>query len=367
MKELLEATHECRPDAGEQATIRTLYLITLLKALANVGRRLDPLLREHGLYRSQAATPYERIALGRYVSLIEQAAQRFDRPFLGLDMGTQFGLEELGPFHTLFKACANLDDALDCVMKFQMRWQTRSSMELVRGPQVSVLSYRIQEPGIWPRRQDAEFTLSGIVGLIKQLLTTQWAPVQVHFEHSTAGREQHLERFFKAPVRGHQGANQLVVLNSDLARPFPRAAGGQDIGFKRVLERHLLDLLGPENTTTRGLAMQARELIARRLGRTAVDCDSIAAALDLSSRSLRRRLVEEGSSFRSLLKEVRQAKAQNLLQACDMSLSAVAQDLGYSDQATFSRAFKEWTRVSPRRYSRRHDQPRASDVDDSTI
>lgn len=352
MKEPVPPVCGCSADAEGPATIRTLYLITLLNVLAEVGSRVDPLLREFGFHRMQATTPYERVALGRYVALLEQAAERFDRPFLGLDMGARFGLEELGPFHALFRAAGNLREVLDCFLKFQRRWQTHTLLELARGPETSTLSYRIQDPGIWPRRQDAEFTMAGFVLLTKQLARPRWSPVQVHFEHSIVGREKSLARFFGAPVLGNQAANQVVMFNQDLERPFYCATGGQDQRLHSVLECHLLALLGPEGAASQDIATQANEIIARRLGRGAVDCDSIAAALDLSSRSLRRRLAEEGTCFRNLLQEARQARAQALLQSLDLPLSAVAQGLGYSDQATFSRAFKEWTAVSPRRYSK---------------
>ncbi|HRO20951.1 helix-turn-helix domain-containing protein [Alcaligenes sp. RM2] len=73
----------------------------------------------------------------------------------------------------------------------------------------------------------------------------------------------------------------------------------------------------------------------------------------MSARSLPRRLMEEGASFHSASQTVRQERAQAMLQSADQPLSVVAEQLGYSDTVTFSRAFKEWTRASPRRFSRR--------------
>lgn len=337
---------------GGRATIRTLYLSALVNALSDQGHQVDALLREYGFYRTQTSTPYERVPLHRYVSLLEHAAQKFGRPDLGLEMGAQFGLEEMGPFHALFVAAGSLRATLDTFGLFQDRWQTNTLLDVTVQAETTTLSYRIQDRAIWPRSQDAEFTMAGMALMLKQLATPSWGPIEVHFEHSIVGREKTLERFFRAPVLGNQAANQLVMRNSDLDRQLSNNKGFQDNKLKSVLECHLLDLLGPEALPVRRTCDQAADVISRRLGRAPVDCDSIALVLNLSARSLRRRLMEEGSSFRHVLQDVRQARAQLLLQSADLPLSAVAEQLGYSDTATFSRAFKEWTQVSPRRFGK---------------
>lgn len=340
--------------AGDgQATIRLLFLTALINALPDGGTRIDSLLREHGLVRSQLAAPYERVPLHRYITLIEHAAQKFDRPYLGLEMGRLFDLAELGPFHALLRAAGNLRGALDYLVLFQSRFQTKTLLESEIGQEVTTYNYRIEDPKIWPRRQDAEFVITGIVTLIKQLTTPKWVPVQVRFEHSIAGRKKHLEQFFQAPVSGNAVTNQLVILNGNLDRPFPGAIPSEDSKLKAILECHLLDLMGPDIAPSRDIVSQTREIIPRWLGRTHVDCASVAAELNLSERSFRRHLKEEGTSFRSLLQEARQARALVMLESTDLHLAAAAEQLGYSDTATFSRAFKEWTGVSPRRFSKK--------------
>ena len=72
---------------------------------------------------------------------------------------------------------------------------------------------------------------------------------------------------------------------------------------------------------------------------------------------LRRRLTEEGTSFREVLQEARQERAKTMLSKSGMSLAVAAEQLGYSDTAAFSRAFKEWTGLSPGRFLRQDDPP----------
>jgi len=338
---------------GGLGTIRLLFLTALLDALADVGKRIDPLLREHGMFRNQLETPYDFVPLHRYVALIEQAAQKFERPWLGLEMGAVFGLAEMGPFYALLRASGTLRGALNYLVLFQSRLQSRTLFDSMIAPDTTTYSYRIEDEGIWPRLQDSEFAISGYVNLARQLTSPKWSPASVHFEHSISGREDRLAQYFRAPVLGNQMVNALVISNEDLDKPFAGAVPSEDMKLRNILEWHLLDLMGPGSTPSQSFVSLTRDIISRWLGRTHIDCATVGAELRLSERSLRRRLTEEGTSFRELLQEARKERAQTILSKPGISLVVAAEQLGYSDTAAFSRAFKEWTGASPGRFLRK--------------
>lgn len=341
------------PARGGFGTIRLLFLTALLDALADLGKRIDPLLREHGMFRSQLDTPYDVVPLHRYVALVEHAADKFQRPYLGLEMGAAFGLAELGPFYALLRASGNLRGALDSLVRFQSRLQSRTLFESRIDPETTTYFYRIEDERVWPRMQDSEFAIGGYANLIRQLTSSKWAPVAVHFEHSIVGREDRLAHYFHAPVLGNQMANALVIGNEDLDKAFVSAVPSEDSKLRTILEWHLLDLMGPASAPSESFVSLARDIISRWLGRTHIDCATVAAELKLSERSLRRRLTEEKTSFRELLQEARKERAQTILSKPGISLAVAAEQLGYSDTAAFSRAFKEWTGVSPGQFPRK--------------
>jgi AraC-like DNA-binding protein len=70
--------------------------------------------------------------------------------------------------------------------------------------------------------------------------------------------------------------------------------------------------------------------------------------LRISRRSFQRRLQHDGLAFEALLQSTLARKARHLLSQRAMTIAEIAQTLGYSDQAHFSRAFKSWTGMSPR-------------------
>ena len=78
----------------------------------------------------------------------------------------------------------------------------------------------------------------------------------------------------------------------------------------------------------------------------------LATALHLTERTLQRRLAAEGTRFSVLLKQVRIERAQELLRRDYIMFDDIADRLGFQDAITFSRAFKEWTGISPREFRR---------------
>lgn len=76
----------------------------------------------------------------------------------------------------------------------------------------------------------------------------------------------------------------------------------------------------------------------------------VVAATGMSSRTFQRQLKEEGASFSDLLADVRRSETLKRLKERNVTIAAIATDLGYSDQATFTRAFRRWTGVPPSRF-----------------
>jgi len=76
----------------------------------------------------------------------------------------------------------------------------------------------------------------------------------------------------------------------------------------------------------------------------------VVAAAGTSARTFQRQLGKEGISFSDLLAEIRRSETLKRLKEENLTIAAIATDLGYSDHATFTRAFRRWTGVSPSQF-----------------
>jgi AraC-like DNA-binding protein len=333
------------------STIRANLLGPILDALTARGHDTSPLLRKHSLPSVQPIDPYQLISLARYVAFFEQAAAVLGDPYLGLRLGRAFQPNLLGPLGFMFQAAADLRHALEHLSAYVSVWQSGTHLELVCGANTAAFVYQIDDPMLRPRRQDAEYSMASLCSLIRNRLGDKWAPLEVHFEHAASPACHRADRVyaqaFHAPVYFGQNLNRLVLCPADLLR----AGAASDRSMLPFMERHLRDL-ARESREADSLSGQVNHQIARRLGLGPITLPAIAAELGLPQRSLQRRLEEEGTSFRSLVRQQRRSIAEALIGNQETSVTAVAHTVGYAETAVLSRAFKSWTGASPRTYAR---------------
>ncbi|MBD9416106.1 AraC family transcriptional regulator [Pseudomonas sp. PDM16] len=257
--------------------------------------------------------------------------------------------------------------------------------------------YQLNSYGIWGFALLASPTYGAAARLGLRYLDLTYAFHGMHLEEH--GEEVHLlldDRDIPQELRGFllerdlSGMLQVMrelfgdeppLLRMELRLPMPDDASVylNELGllplFERaenrfVFPRHLLDLplagahpqaaqlceeqcqrLLAKRTLCGGLAGRIRGLLVERPGRLP-DMEQVATSLNMSSRTLRRRLDDEGSNFRLLLDEVRQALAEELLATGGLTLEEIAERLGYGETSNFIHAFKRWKGVAPRQFQR---------------
>jgi AraC-like DNA-binding protein len=323
--------------------IRANLLEPILDALH--GHDTTALLRDYGLPQPPI-DPYQLVPLAKYVSLFEHAAQLLEDPCLGLKLGHDFRPDLLGPLGFLFQASVNLRQALHQLTSWLSVWQSATRVELIAGETTADYIYQIGDASIRPRRQDAEYSLAALCSLIRNFLGCQWSPLEVHFEHASNMRRAY-EHSFHAPVFFGQSVNRIVLRGGDLNR----AGIASDRSMMPFMERHLHDL-AEESREPETLASQVNYLIARRMGAGPLTVSSVAQELGLSARSFQRRLAEERTNFRSLVRDQRRTLAESLMKDRSATVTDVAHTVGYAETAVLSRAFKVWTGASPRAFAR---------------
>lgn len=150
-------------------------------------------------------------------------------------------------------------------------------------------------------------------------------------------------------VRVTQG-DALVVSFSheDVTRPFLSANDEMWAIFEPELRRRLADMAASATFTDR---TQAVLLEAIPSGQVAMD--QVASRLSVSSRTLHRRLREEGTSFKELLRDTRESLARHYLGRTHITSSEIAYLLGFDEPTSFFRAFRSWTGMSPESLRRR--------------
>lgn len=238
-----------------------------------------------------------------------------------------------------------LGEALRILAKGFPILQSNSSVTLEITGDEAHIAYRVLDPGIWPRRADAELTLGLIHGICDRYGVSRDAIRDMCFEHQPDRDLRALAQHLGRTPRFGQDENRITLSAlalSNTRRPHDEPQGDALTCAKR------LDQALTELRRQTPVSQRVHALILSQLDRGLVNQTHIAAQLGMSERSLRRALATEGQPFNAILEESRRAYGFALLVRSNRLFGEIALLLGYSDQTAFSRAFSRWYGASPR-------------------
>jgi len=180
---------------------------------------------------------------------------------------------------------------------------------------------------------------------LRRRLGRHEAPIEIHLRHHEATDAAEYARVFQAPVRFDRPHNAVVIrrelLDAPVASANPDAFSVFDLQAARLLKE-----LSRQDTTTE----RVTRLVLQRIGQEDIGVDCVAPALDMSVSTLRRRLVEEGATYRTIVDELRRRLALQYVTDRRIAIGEIAFLLGFSTQSAFGTAFRRWMGASPLEY-----------------
>jgi AraC-like DNA-binding protein len=317
------------------------YAAHLVEVSSRFGVEADELLGPLGLEVGALLDPATRLDAEQIVSLIERARMLTGEPGLGVYLGLAMRASWHGYLGFAVLTAKDVGDALRMGERYVATRTTALAFKLTVEHGEAAVS--VQESAAFGSARDVVL-LAVLLGFasIGQALTGKELEGRVElalprpdwFERLT--REvPRLER-----VRWGCGAHRLVFDAGLLQMPFQLADPTAQKLAADQCEKELAAL-----DVSSGFSARVRE---RVLGEAGVnEVDAVAKALAVSTRTLKRRLAAEGTSYSELLEAERRARAEHLLKNTTRSVKEIAAALGYADTAAFSHAYTRWTGKSP--------------------
>ena len=241
----------------------------------------------------------------------------------------------------LCRSCATVGDALAQWVRYLGILDDAVEVGLVEEGERTAL--RVLRDAEAPAPASHELCFALVARRAREMAGDRFRIAQVAFAHRI-GDVSAYERFFDAPVIAGAAHTELV---------FPRDVLGVPL---TTADPNLLDVLLP--TAEHALAKPrgappfldgVRRAVRRGMVEGNGQLDDVARRLGLSTRSLQRRLREEGTSFQAVRDETRQSLADRYLNE-DLSMAEISFLLGFSAPSAFFRAFKRWTGSTPLEY-----------------
>jgi AraC-like DNA-binding protein len=333
------------------AMSRPTAIATLARTAIDAARasnvseaRIDVVLAGLELDRAQLAEHDARIAVSDLLRLWELLADESGDEFFGLHAGEK--IVSARTIHLVGYAARNSSTIGECyrhTVRFAALTNESSEIAIrIEQARASVICGPMPGYPVWPRVY-AEMAMAAYFSTGQRWADVAIRPHLVCFQHAKPADVSEYERLFDCPLQFGAPKNRLVLPASALDLPFKVV----DPDLLSYFEEKAAELLADASSTS--IEQRVRAEISRTLaeGPTLTD---VAKRLALSSRTLQRRLADEGLQFATIVDDVRRIEALRLMSARTAEIAVVAFRIGYRDLDAFRTAFQRWTGKTPRAY-----------------
>ncbi len=264
-------------------------------------------------------------------------------------VGQEMKIDDYGVLGLSWRTCSKAGEIFERCERYFFMLSNTYVFKVIRGEEFSQiqLNRKAYRRGV---ALSNEATFSATVVVLQAMTETNIGPVQVAFQH---GPPQDLSSYttgFKCPILFNQPENVITYTTTDLDT---RTAKADESINRFLVERVAEETKGMEISPGK-IAMDVAQLIKNALPGGIPGIEQVGEQMGMSSRTLTRRLSENGVTFRDLIKQTQEDIARDLLLKTPQTVGEIAFQAGFSEQSAFSRAFKRWTGQSPAEFRKVH-------------
>ena len=287
------------------------------------------------------ANPDIRLPTATLAALAHQASTLGNCPHFGLLVGDRARLSSFGSIGSLMRHSARVVDALRTfVLKFHIHdWGGAPVLARIEGSTV-ILGYSVFRLSPITIRYPYDAATGILFQTLRDLCGPEFRPSAIAFAYPRPPDIDYYRSYFGCKLVFDAPLTGVLFDEAWLAKPLAHA---QPNALRDLVTLVTREAARQETAFSRRVELAIQQML---LGGTATE-PAIASLLNISERTMRRRLGHEGEQFRSLLGERRFELAQQLLRNTNLSIADIASTLQYKDANAFSRAFRIWANQSP--------------------
>ena len=314
--------------------IRGACLTDYVEVAHSVG--LDPyrMVEAVGLPSASLKDPDLKISLPAFIRLLEASAKAASIDNFGLRLSERRLLSNLGPVGLMAREQPTVRKAMEALAHYIGLHSDGIILRLEDQDDLVVISPVVSAQRGVPMRQATELSVGVVFRTLQISLGGAWKPQVVSFTHGPPrNRDVHL-KIFGSRVEFGQGSNAIVCRARDLQKPIPTS----DPIMARYIKQYLELIGGRTDAMTSG---NVREFVWMLLPAGRCSIEHIAEHMGVDRRTIHRRLRHEGTTFSSIVEDVRTEMVGRYLEDRNRPLYLMAQMLGFSALSTFSRWFRD--------------------------
>ncbi|MFT3927374.1 MAG: AraC family transcriptional regulator [Myxococcales bacterium] len=306
-------------------------------------------LRENGVDQAMLTDTRASVDVDTWNRLLHRAMATLDDPGLGLTIG--FGDSEgmLQLLGYMLLSSRTLQEAFELCQRYSALIVDDLRLELVHVGQRSHFRFGFHNALSAEAARFGEEFVAALAFRIGRHHIPDGPPPELRFRQPTPAYRARFDAFFMGvPCRFGCDHSEIVFDRQLLLQSQPHGDGQVIESLSGTADRLLREI-----QTVPALAERVRLLLDHEPDLGTIDAEQIALKMGLNSRTLRRRLRDEGANLRTLIDECRMRAACVILSNPSTTIKDTAERLGYSEPSAFHRAFKRWTGQTPAEYCAR--------------
>jgi AraC-like DNA-binding protein len=312
-------------------------------ALRKRNLAVEPLLRRAGISQHDFDSRQNRISAAAESRFLKYAAEALGDNVFGLRLAEAANPREAGLLFYVVSASKDLSEALAHLERYFRIVNEAVHLQLRRVPDGVVAEFSFTGLARLGARQNVEFGVAIITKALREIVGRNIRPMRVTFAHPRNSHLREFERFYRCPVEFSASSVQLSFSRETLALPLVT----EDPYLLEAL-RPLCEEAARERRTAPGsLRSSVENEVQKLLPHGTAERRTVAKALGMSTRTLARRLAEEGTTFEDVVDRLRQSLALQYIKDRELSLSQIAWLIGYGGSTSLNHAFRRWTGRSP--------------------
>ena len=335
-------------------------LCAIPSATGAIARLACARLREFGkdpesIIAKAGATPLQvndgtvRLEVAKEMKILELAAEELQDTLFGFHLARDFDLREIGLVYYVIASSDRLIDALLNGQRFCAIVNQGIRVDVVQDKQsIAIIPDYVGVDRETDRHQ-IEFWLVTAVRICRQVTETRLAPRRIGIKHRRDDSPAEFKAFFGCDVDFGAEGDEIIFPATVASLPI----AGRDRYLNDMLQTYAEAALADRPQAPTTLRSTVEGAVTQLLPHGKANLVNVSRDLAIGSRTLTRRLGDEGLTFKKVLDESRVALAKRYLGERDLPLTEVAWLLGYNEVSAFFHAFKRWTGMTPRQFRMR--------------
>lgn len=288
-----------------------------------------------------------RVSGKQFIAILDAAVHLSNDAYCGLHMGATTKPAAAHLVGHLLMNCTTLGEAINEYSRYQRIVNDLVEVRVDRRNEQFYLVLNVLDSTVSYNRQLVEWIIAGEAALLRDLGSQPIKPIRVLFAHPPPVDKSEYLRVFNAPVLFRRSINALVFSAKDLNVRIAQADAELFSLFERQAGQYLRAL-----DQSIGYSGRVRRLLRLMMKQGNAKISPVSAELKMSPRVLQIKLRQEGTSFRQLVRDIRQELAIMYLNDETLTISEISHLLGFSEPSAFNRAFRRWTGKTPGSFAR---------------